>query len=221
MLLSAKSTLLVGARNSSLSRAQVKEVEQELLVFHPHVCFEPVWMQTRGDKDKKTSLKDKERSDFFTKELDEALLRGEIRVAIHSAKDLPEKLPKGLCILAITRGLNPVDSLVMSKNPLPLGARVGTSSCRREAELKAWRPDITCVDIRGTIEERLSLLDQGVVEGVVIAEAALLRLHLTDRLRIFLPGKTAPLQGKLAIVAREEDEEMRALFSCIHDRGKT
>lgn len=203
----------VGARDSKLSQVQVEEVLTELKQFHPHVKFSPFWVKTTGDKDLKTSLRSLDKTDFFTKELDQMLLEGKIRIAIHSAKDLPEPLPVGLSVVAITKGVDPSDSLVFHE--LPQGAKIGCSSERREKVLLHLRPDFRCVDIRGNIEQRLSLLDQGIVDGVVLAEAALIRLGLTHRRRIQLPGQAAPLQGKLAVVARTDDSEMMELFSCL------
>ena len=173
------------------------------------VAYTVVWVETTGDKDKKTSLRTLDKkSDFFTKELDELLLRGDIDCAIHSAKDLPDPLPSGLVLAALTKGLDPRDSLVF-KEPLKEGATVATSSARREEIIRAWRPDIKCVDVRGTIEERLAKE----VDGVVIAEAALIRLGLTHLQRIFLPGDTAPLQGRLAIVVHQDNHAVRKQFA--------
>lgn len=206
----------VGARDSKLSRAQVEEILRELLAFHPHVVFDPIWMKTTGDHDLKTSLKTLGKTDFFTKELDEKLLSRDIQIAIHSAKDLPDPLPSGLKVVALTRGVDPSDSLVFNEAELPQGARIGTSSQRREEMLLKWRPDLKCVDIRGTIDHRLSLLDRGDLEGLVVAEAALIRLKLTHRKRMPLDGDTAFLQGRLAVVARDDDAQMEELFSCLH-----
>lgn len=188
--------MLIGARASPLSREQVEEVRREF-----GWEFEVVWVKTIGDRDKTTSLRGMEKTDFFTRELDQMLLAGEIDAAIHSAKDLPEPLPKGLKIAALSHGVDPRDSLVIKKEPMRV---VATSSQRREEAVRALFPDCKFVDLRGTIQERL----QKEVDGVVVAEAALIRLHLTHLKRIFLPGPTAPLQGKLAIVCRQNDENI-------------
>lgn len=206
---------LVGARSSPLSRAQVGEVQHELLQHHPHIQFHLIGVITRGDQDKTTSLRLLDKTDFFTREVDQRQLNGEFRIAIHSAKDLPDPLPPGLQLIALTQGVDPSDALVYNQDPLPETAVIGTSSLRREERLLALNPHFRCVDIRGTIEERLALLDTGTVDGVVMAEAALIRLGLTHRKRIYLPGETAPLQGKLAIVALETDQEMKELFRCL------
>ncbi len=216
--------ITVGARGSPLSRAQMQEVLEELRLHHPHIGFEPIWVETMGDRDLKTSLRSLEKTNFFTKEIDELQLLGGCRISIHSAKDLPSPLPKGLQLIALTKGVDPSDSVVlkhgMTLENLPQGAKIGTSSERREKNIKELRSDFVCVDIRGNIKQRLSLLDQGIVDGLVIAEAALIRLNLTDRKRIPLPGERAHLQGQLAILALEEDEEMQTLFQSIDTRDK-
>lgn len=185
--------LKVGARSSPLSRAQVEEVRGEL-----GLDFEVTWVETTGDLDRSSSLRKMEKSDFFTRELDLMLLNEEIDAAIHSAKDLPEPLPKGLKIAWISQGLDPRDSLVIKKEPVQI---VATSSERREEAVRQLFPDCRFVDLRGTIQERL----KKEVDGVVVAEAALIRLGLTHLPRVFLPGPTAPLQGKIAIVCREDE----------------
>ena len=274
--MSFSTRIKAGARGSALSRAQLEEVLHELRQYHPEVAFDPIWMETTGDIDLKTSLRHLEKTDLFTKEIDTLQLLGHCRISIHSAKDLPDPLPHGLELIALTKGVDPSDSIVLrdnewlhilrggdffrfcqresSANPspeegavwnntapssgegfagfdvaktkkhtaaqytLPNGAKIGTSSVRREQNVKALREDLVCVDIRGTILTRLALLDRGDVDGVVIAEAALIRLKLTHRQRILLPGPRAALQGQLAILALERDEEMRELFRCIDGR---
>lgn len=160
-------------------------------------------------------------SDFFTREVDALVRSGRCRLAIHSAKDLPDPLPEGLFLAALTRGVDPSDSLVLrTPSRLPQGARIATSSLRREERVRELyqKEDMALhfVDLRGTIDERLALLEKGEVEGVVVAEAALIRLGLTTLPRIRLPGPSVPLQGRLALLTRPEDEEMIALCRKIH-----
>jgi len=189
----------------------------EICQLYPHLQFEPVWVNTTGDIDKTTSLRHLGKTDFFTRELDQMLLSGEIRAAVHSAKDLPEPLPQGLAVAAMTRGVDPRDSLVLrpdeSLATLPAGAVIATSSARREESVRLLRNDLKFIDLRGTIGERLEKLRTGEADGVVVAEAALIRLNLTHLNRIFLPGETAQNQGRLAILVREGDEEMKRLFA--------
>lgn len=214
--------LTVAARSSILSRLQVEEVYAEISHYHPHLQFERIWIETRGDRDLATSLKKLEKSDFFTRELDVLQLKGGCRITIHSAKDLPEPLPQGLEMIALTRGQDSSDALVLregeSLNGLLPHSSIGVSSERREKAVFSLRNDLVCVDIRGSIDCRLALLDAGVVDGIVIAEAALIRLQMTHRNRVRLPGLSAPGQGRLAILAREGDEEMKLLFACIDTR---
>lgn len=173
------------------------------------------YFTTVGDRDRTTSLRSLGKCDFFTRELDAALIRGEIDAAIHSAKDLPDPLPDGLAIVAITRGADPRDALVYN-GELHSGALIATSSQRRETAVRQLFPDARFSDIRGTIEERLAQLDRGEVQGVVIAEAALIRLKL-NRKRLYLPGETVPLQGRLAVVARRGDLKVQQFFNRYHD----
>lgn len=213
----------VGARPSPLSRAQVNEVWQALSKFHPKVSFDPIWIETVGDRDLTTSLRSMERSNFFTKEIDEQLLQGCFSVAIHAAKDLPDWPQDLFQVVALTQGVDSSDVIVLRKEAanfsLCKGARIGTSSARREQNLLAWRQDLICADIRGSIERRLHQLECGDYDGVVMARAALIRLQLNDYPCIPLPGETANLQGQLAVVSRDRDEEMAALFSCIDVRS--
>lgn len=212
----------VAARPSPLSKAQVKEVLDEIRQHHPHINFAVKYLSTSGDKDQQTSLRGMDKTNFFTKEIDEELLMGRCRIGIHSAKDLPEPIIDGLSVICITRGVNPADSLVlkegMSLNNLAKGALIGTSSVRREDMLKQIRSDFSFCDIRGTIGQRLDMLQTGAVDGVVIAEAALIRLNLTHLNRIQLPGKTTEGQGQLAILARKDDHIMSELFACMDIR---
>ena len=207
----------VAARSSALSKAQVKEVQLLLLGQGDAIEFRTFFVESTGDLDQRTSLRALGKTDFFTKEVDELLLTERCRIAIHSAKDLPDPLPAGLQIVALTQGLDPSDALVLRDNvtidSLSSGAVIATSSERREAAIKILRNDLKFIDLRGTIHQRLDKLHSGAADGVVIAEAALIRLGLTHLNRVRLPGETTPLQGQLAIVARAGDAEMRQLFA--------
>ncbi len=216
------STIVVGARSSPLSQAQVQEIWQELKLHHPEIILKPIFVSTTGDKDHTVSLRTLGKTDFFTKEVDTLLLTNQCRIAIHSAKDLPDPIPEGLNLVAITQGVDSADVLVLrpeeSLPKLRSGAIIATSSERREEAVRQLRHDLDFIDIRGTIGERLAKLDTGEADGVVIAEAALIRLGLTHLNRIRLPGSTTPLQGQLAILSREHDTEMSRLFSCLDTR---
>lgn len=209
-------SILVGARSSPLSRAQFEEISG---AFKGPYELDPLWVETTGDKDKKTSLRSLEKTDFFTKEIDTLLLEGKVRIAIHSAKDLPDPLPKGLVLVALTKGVDSRDSIVFRPGEnLETAKIIATSSARREENVRSLIPHLKFVDIRGTIGERLSALEKNNVDGVVVAEAALIRLKLTSLNRLILPGETAQNQGRLAILAREGDREMEQAFSSLDFR---
>lgn len=222
-LINAK-IISIGARSSPLSQAQIQEVLAELRIYHPGVQFQIELISTSGDLDQKSSLRTMEKSDFFTKEIDAAVLSGRCRIGIHSAKDLPEPIPQGLSVICLTKGIDPSDSLVLRSgetwDTLPSGAIIATSSVRREEVIKSLRSDLRFIDLRGTIHQRLDKLLTGESDGVVVAEAALIRLKLTHLNRIKLPGATVPGQGQLAIVSRSEDVEMTQMFSCMHKGPK-
>ncbi len=218
----SRKPITVCARGSLLSRAQVEEVYREMTQFHPSLQFDAIWVETTGDRDLNISLRTLDKTDFFTKEIDALQLSGICRISIHSAKDLAMPLPQGLSLIALTRGQDSSDVLVLrdreTLSDLMTGAAIGVSSMRREQAIHELRSDLKCVDIRGSIDRRLAILDSCAVDGVVVAEAALIRLQLTHRNRLLLPGPSALLQGRLAILAREDDEEMKQLFSCIDAR---
>lgn len=210
----------VAARESTLSKKQVEEVLQELRVFKKNVIFSPVFTKTTGDKDQVTSLRVMGRTNFFTKEVDDLVLSGCADIGIHSAKDLPEILPVGLEVYAITKGVDPRDALVLREKDtlknLGESPKIGTSSMRREEQVAKLLPNAVFVDIRGTIEKRLELLYDGVLDAVVIAEAALIRLGLGTINRFFLEGETAPMQGRLAVVGREKETGLKEFFQILN-----
>ena len=218
----------IGTRSSPLALEQVEEVLKVLRIHPPGIEVEKVKIDTYGDRDRATPISQIEGDDFFTRELDDALLRGEIDFAVHSAKDLPDNLKENLTIAAITRSIDPYDVLVskdgLSLSELRYGARIGTSSIRRKDALRKFRPDFTILDIRGNIEERLKLLDCDKslnLDAIVIAAAGLLRLGLAHRIRekiSFEILKPHPLQGKLAVLTRKEDEELIELLSVLDSR---
>ncbi len=209
--------LKVGSRPSKLARTQVQEV---LCLLGQPIDYELKIFKTRGDIDKATPLTAQPADDFFTDALDAALLKNEIDIAVHSVKDVPKILPPGLDIFALTAPLDDTDAWVgpLSWSDLPAGAKVGTSSLLRQTQVKALRDDLQIVDIRGTIEERLKLVDKKQVDGIIVASCALKRLGMADAIRDVLPWEGTPLQGQLAVVGRTKDFEIKEIFKKIDVR---
>ena len=206
------SILKVISRKSPLALLQVKE----FFGFFPELKYELIVLESYGDTHKEISLLENPPTDLFTRELDLAILDGSADLAVHSAKDLPYPLSSGLEVIALSEAFDQTDSLV-SKNDIPLkdlpaGSKVGTSSPTRRNELLAIRPDVEVVSIRGTIEERILLVDSGKIDALIVASCALQRLGLSGRAAEELPFATHPLQGNLAIVARSGNAELKTLF---------
>ncbi len=215
-----KKPIKVGTRPSPLALRQVEEVRVRL----PHLGIEAVPIQTRGDKDKASSVSDKENSDFFTREIEQALLDGTIDAAIHSAKDLETEVPQGLVIAAITSSISPFECLVSRGNltlkELPSGACVGTSSQKRKQVLANFRPDLIIKDIRGNIDERLKQLDDGKFAAVIVAHAALIRLGLRHRIAEIISKEIMephPLQGRLVIQIRKDRQDLFNIFRSLNE----
>jgi len=215
--------LKIASRRSPLAIAQVDEVLSELNQHHASIQFDCIFLDTIGDKDQKTSLRSLDKTDFFTKEIDELLLNKSCRIAIHSAKDLPNPLPNGLTMVALTNGVDSSDSLILPPGVTPANIKqspmIATSSERREEAVSKMIPHAVFTDIRGNVNQRLQILDEEKVDGLVVAEAAIIRLGLTHLNRFKLPGETTALQGQLAIIARSRDKEMGELFSVIDCRA--
>ena len=209
--------LRVGTRPSPLAIKQADELKR----IFPWVNFEVVIISTLGDKDKITPLTGIEGSDFFTREIDQALLEGEIDVALHSSKDLPDKLSGGLRVVLETESISQFDALVskgrLKLNELPYASRVGTSSQRRREQIRALRQDLVFVDVRGNIGERLGLIDAGKIDALVVAHAALIRLGLEHMIsEVFREGifTVHSKQGSLALVAREDKwQKVKSILS--------
>ena len=215
----------VGTRKSPLALKQVEEVLRGLKKFYPSIKIEIVGIDPYGDKDKVTPISDIEGTDFFTREIDDSLLKGEINFSVHSAKDLPDNLRKGLIIAAITESIDPYDVLVsksgLALDKLPSGTKVGTSSMRRKTQLREYRSDFEIVDIRGNIEERLYRLDNSDLDAIVTAAAGLVRLGLENRITQRIPFEILrphPLQGALAIIVREDDSNLRKMLAVLDMR---
>lgn len=206
--------LRIISRRSPLALRQVEEVCSLI----PETEYELIPVTSYGDRHQEISLMGPDASsDFFTRELDEALLAGQADIAIHSAKDLPYPLPPGIEIICLTRGGDKRDALVTrdgsTLDQLPGGSRIGTSSQQRRKELEALRSDVVIVPIRGCIEERITQVDNGEIDALIVAACALDRLGLAHRASEYLPFATHPLQGNLAITASSQyAHRFRSLF---------
>ncbi len=215
----------IGTRASPLALKQTEEVITGLKKFYPALRYEIVALETYGDKDKITPLSDVEGSDFFTREIEEQLLEGKIDFSVHSAKDLPEKLPDGLVIAAVTKSIDPYDALVSQDN-LPIyqlkpNAKIGASSLRRKTQLQQYRPDFQVVDIRGHIHQRLEKLTQDNLDAIIVAACALLRLGLENKISQRVPFAILaahPLQGALAIEVRKDNQELKDWLGVLNGR---
>lgn len=206
--------LKVVARSSRLSLIQVEEV----FARFPHIKYTLNILKSFGDKNLNISLLEGAApDDMFTRELDAALLNGEADIAIHSAKDLPTTLHPDLEVIALYEATDKTDSLVSRNNftleSLPQGSRIGTSSPLRKSELLSLRPDVQIMGIRGTIEQRIEQVHNGQYDAVIVATCALKRLGLESEIAQILPFATHPMQGRLAITARKNRQELKALFA--------
>lgn len=217
-----KTRLLLGTRGSPLALAQTNEVITLLRNFSPDVRCEVVPIQTKGDTMHDVGITAIEGKSIFTKEVEESLAKAEIDVAVHSMKDLVTELPPGLVIAAVPRRANPRDALISQNkrklDELPAGARVGTSSPRRKAQLLAARGDFEILDVRGNIGTRLRRLKEGTYHAIVLAAAGLIRLGLEKEATEFISTNMmlpAVGQGALAVEAKETDIETIGLLSKI------
>lgn len=207
--------LKAGTRPSLLALKQVEEVRLKL----PDIELKTVIIRTRGDNDKVSPLTSVENTDFFTHEIEQALLEGQIDVAVHSAKDLEEDVPEDLVIAAVTRSVTNFDCLVSNGGytieSLPKGAIVGTSSRARKNGVERYRKDLIVKDIRGDIDERLGQLDSGDYDAIIIAQAALVRLGYHDIKARVIPAAVIephPLQGRLAIQVHKSRQDLLKVF---------
>ena len=221
-------TITIGTRASKLALWQAEYVAAEIEKHHPAVRVELRKMTTKGDRILDAPLAKIGGKGLFTKELEQAMLAGEIDLAVHSLKDMPTEVPAGLVIGAITERLDAGDAFVSvhyrSMEELPQGARVGTSSLRRRAQLLAVRPDLTILDLRGNVNTRLAKLDAGEFDAIVLAAAGLKRLGLGDRIRTILPRAMilpAVGQGALAIECRADDLRILGLIDFLRDSQMT
>jgi hydroxymethylbilane synthase len=212
--------LRLGARGSALSLAQARLVAASL---EGRAEIEIVTVRTTGDRLSEAGSPIEWKGDF-TRELDEALLDGRIAFAVHSLKDVPSRVPDGLVLAAVPPREDPSDVFIAREGrrfaDLPRGARVGTSSPRRRAQLLAARPDLEVVEARGNVDTRLARLAEGRFDGIVLARAGLARLGRLAEVTEVLPASLllpAIGQGALAVFARQDDAELLALLETLDD----
>ena len=215
-------TLRIATRKSQLALWQTEHVADRLRVAHPGLQVELVPLSTRGDEILDRSLAAIGGKGLFMKELELAMQRGEADCAVHSLKDVPMELEPGFALPAILVRGDAADAFVSNHfntlAALPPGARVGTSSLRRQAQLRAWRPDLDIRDLRGNVNTRLAKLDAGDYDAIVLACAGLQRLGFETRIRARLDAPAwlpAPAQGAIAIECRDEDAQTRALCATL------
>lgn len=216
--------LNLGTRGSKLALWQAHKVAAELTNKIPSLQIEIKTIKTQGDKILDVALSKVGDKGLFTKEIENELLAGAIDLAVHSMKDLPVDMDPGLCIGAVLRREDNRDVLLSHKGyrfaNLPQGAVLGTSSLRRMAQIKARRPDLKIVDIRGNVETRINKMQEQDLDGIVLAWAGIKRLGLTELVTDFLPSEIvlpAVGQGAIAIQVRSGDKTTRGLVNTVND----
>lgn len=220
--------LTIATRKSPLALWQAEHIKARLQALYPNLQIELLKIVTKGDKILDTPLAKIGGKGLFVKELEQAMYDKTADIAVHSLKDVPMELPEGLTIGAFCKRVSPTDAFVSNKYDslvaLPKGAVVGTSSLRRQCQLKQHRPDLTIKSLRGNVGTRLSKLDAGEYDAIILATSGLQRIELQDRIReeldtdISLP---AVGQGALAIECRENDEQILNLLAPLNDNQDT
>lgn len=220
-----KQKIKIGTRGSKLALWQASYLAEKLREQNPDLVIEIVTIVTTGDKILDVPLAKIGGKGLFTNEIERAILAGEVDMAVHSLKDLPTELPSGLIIGALSKRDEVRDALVSRSGKtlaaLPSGAKIGTSSLRRRAQLLAFRPDLCISDLRGNIDTRLRKLANGDYDALILAAAGLIRLDRHSEITELLPPDImlpAVGQGVLAVEARADDTEILHLLQGINDR---
>ena len=215
---------ILATRKSLLALTQSKWVKSEIEQRWPEVEIELLKVVTRGDKILDVPLAKVGGKGLFVKEIEDALLRKDADLAVHSLKDCPTELPEGLEVSIFPRREDPRDAFISRDgrklSELPHGAKVGTSSLRRLSQLRKIRPDLVIESLRGNLDTRLRKLDEGMYNAIILAAAGLNRLGLSNRITEHLDPETmlpAIGQGSLGIEFRSDDSRMREILSSIHD----
>ena len=215
-------TIRIGTRSSPLALAQAYETRTRLMEAHdlPEERFQIVKKTSAGDRIQEQSLRDFGGKGLFTKEIEEALLADEIDVAVHSMKDVATDLPPGLVIPCLLPREDVRDAFLSftakSLADLPQGAKVGTSSLRRQSQIRHLRPDLKVVEFRGNVQTRLHKLEEGVADATFLANAGLRRLGYEDKITALVEIDEmlpAVSQGAIGLQIREDDEDMAALIA--------
>ncbi|WP_349263134.1 hydroxymethylbilane synthase [Longimicrobium sp.] len=216
----------IASRGSELALWQSRAVADALRAADSALEVEIEVIRTTGDRIQDVPLAKIGDKGLFTKELDNALLAGEADLAVHSLKDVPTRLPDGLTLAAVTVREDPRDVVLLPPgragglDALEPGARVGTSSLRRVAQLRKLRPDLQLLDLRGNLNTRLAKLDRGEYDAIILAAAGVLRLGWRERISAYLePPRWLPAvgQGALAIVCRTDRDDIRAALAPLND----
>ena len=209
----------IATRKSPLALWQAEHVRTRLLALYPGLQVELLTMSTQGDRILNSPLAKIGGKGLFVKELEQGMLDGRADLAVHSMKDVPAELPEGLWIGAILEREDPRDAFVSNRytsvDDLPEGACVGTSSLRRQCQLRAGRPDLQLLDLRGNVGTRLGKLDDGEYDAIILACAGLKRLGLSVRIsRGLMPEEMLPAiaQGVIGIECRVDDERVNSLI---------
>lgn len=210
----------IATRKSALALWQAEFVKAQLEHYHPGILVELVPMSTQGDIILDTPLAKIGGKGLFVKELEQAMLEGLADMAVHSMKDMPVEFPEGLTLHTICEREDPRDAFVSNNfaniDELPQGAIVGTSSLRRQCQIRASRPDLKIHDLRGNVNTRLAKLDSGQYDAIILAAAGLIRLEMKDRIRAYIePEVSLPAngQGAVGIECRTDDEAIKALLA--------
>lgn len=220
--------ITIGTRSSSLALWQAQYVADRLCEQYPELDVDILHITTKGDKILDVPLAKIGGKGLFTKELEVAMLKGKIDLAVHSLKDMPTALPEGLALSAVTKRFDCGDALVSpiykTLENLPEGAKVGTSSLRRKAQILNVRPDLNICSLRGNVNTRLRKLEEEHFDAVILAVAGLKRLGFGDKITQIIPPQIclpAVGQGALAVETRENDAEIRQLLAFLHDDETT
>lgn len=218
-------TIRIATRQSPLAMWQAEYVEAELKKHHPKLKVELVPMTTKGDKILGTPLAKIGGKGLFVKELEQAMLDGVADIAVHSMKDVPYRFPEGLALKVICPRENPTDAFVSNNysclDEVPVGGVIGTSSMRRKVQILKLRPDLEIKDLRGNVGTRLSKLDNGDYDAIILASAGLIRLKLQERIKSEFATQDllpAPGQGAVGIEARANDPELDAILAPLNHR---